>query len=253
MRTFRLLAFAAIIMMPSMTWAQCKVEASVDADVISKYVWRGQELSGFAIQPEISLKWQGIHFKAEGSAPLDKDETTEIDLTLGYERWGFNVGVIDCWAKGNDSQDRYFYYKNDGGHQLEANIGYTCKYGSLQAYTIFYGKDAKINGDRAYSTYIELTVPFQLGTVDWELKAGVTPMESSGWTTDRVVKTIWGDATVKDPHYSYAEGFACNVASLRATKEARIGSLSLPVFAELNTNPYLKKANLIFGVTIRPF
>lgn len=254
MKPFKVLAIAATMMMPYTTWAQSKIEATLDADIVSQYLWRGHEMSGLAIQPEIGLKWQGIKFSIEGSKSIIEDENTEIDVSLGYERWGFNVGVIDYWTKDLDTQNRYFYYdKDDGGHQLEANIGYTCKYGSLQAYTIFFGPDAKINGDKAYSTYIELSVPFTLATLDWVFKAGVTPMESSGYTTDRTVKTIWGDATVKDPHYLYAEGFACNLVSIRATKEARIGNLNLPVFAELHTNPYLKKAHLLFGVTLKPF
>lgn len=254
MKSFKALALAAIMVMPLTTWAQDELETTVDADIVSQYMWRGTEQSGFAIQPEIGLKWQGLKFSIDGSVPFKHEETTEINITLGYERWGFNVGVIDYWTKDVDVQNRYFYYdKENGGHQFEANLGYTCKYGSLQAYTIFYGPDAKINGDRAYSTYVELSVPFKFGTLDWEFKAGITPMESAGYTTDRTVKTIWGDVGVKDPHYTYAEGFACNLASIRATKEARIGNLSLPIFAELHTNPYLKKANLLFGVTIRPF
>ena len=43
------------------------------------------------------------------------------------------------------------------------------------------------------------------------------------------------------------------MASLRATKELRLKKVNIPVFAELHTNPYLKTAALVAGVSIKPF
>ena len=38
--------------------AQDKVETSVGADVMSGYVWRGQELGGVSIQPSLSVGYK---------------------------------------------------------------------------------------------------------------------------------------------------------------------------------------------------
>ena len=243
----------ALTLLPATSWAQKKIESDIQADFVSRYVWRGQDQGGFSIQPEGTIRWQGLSLSAWGTVGLDKDDAREIDVTLGYERWGINIGVTDYWETGIDEQDRYLHFEKKGAHKLEANLGYTCKYGSLQAYTIFWGNDYKIDGKQAYSTYIELSVPFRLGSVDWVAKAGITPMESAGYTTTKTVPTIWGNATVQVPHHTYAEGFACNVASLRATKSATIGSLELPLYGEVIYNPYLNTAHMLFGVTFRPF
>jgi hypothetical protein len=49
----------------------------------------------------------------------------------------------------------------------------------------------------------------------------------------------------------YGESFTCNMASLRATKNLEFKHFSVPVFVELHTNPYLQRANLVLGVTIK--
>ena len=241
-----------VLTAPTVAGAQRRVEGSVSADIISHYMWRGQDRGGFSVQPAMSLGWQGVSLSAFGSTGFSADDVQEIDITLGYERWGINIGVTDYWETGIDEKNRYLFFKEDEcAHQLEGNIGYTCKYFSLQAYTVFWGRDSKWNGDRAYSTYAELSVPFSLGGVDWQLRGGFTPFESAG---ERVPRIVDGQYTGKyDFNYYYAEGFACVEAALRATKTLDIGFSKMPVFAEFNVNPYLQTAQMVFGVTIQPF
>jgi hypothetical protein len=175
-------------------------------------------------------------------------------VTLGYSLFGFNIGVIDYWTADVDLRNRYFFFKGEKEcpHQLEANIGYTCKYGSLQAYTMVYGNDYKIDGDRAYSTYVELSVPFRLGGLDWDARVGVTPMESAGTTYKEQIVTESGQTkNVTRGDWMYGESFTCNMASIRATKELEFKHFSVPVFMELHTNPYLQRANFILGVAIK--
>lgn len=227
-----------------------EVESYVDIDLVSHYMWRGQDKGGISIQPEAYVSWSGLTFKLEGSTGIEPSDIKKLDVTLGYEFGGLNIGVIDRWTSGIDKNDRYFYYEKKGAHQLEANIGYSWKYGSLQAYTIFMGNDYLISGKHAYSTYVELNVPFKLGGIDWMASVGGTPFESAGYleifeTPDQETHAV--------PHYFYAEGPACVVASLRATKTIDMGFAHVPVFAELNTNPYLQKATFLCGLTIAPF
>lgn len=248
---FKAIVVMIVLMLPTTAGAQKRVEGSVSADVISHYIWRGQDRGGFSVQPAMSASWQGLSLGVFGSTGFSSDDAQEIDVTLGFERWGVNIGVTDYWETGIDENNRYLHIEKEGAHQLEGNIGYTCKYFSLQAYTIFWGKDRKWNGDRAYSTYVELGVPFRLGGVDWQLRGGFTPFESAG---DRTPKVENGYYTGKyDYNYFYAEGFACVEAALRATKTLDIGFSKMPVFAEVNINPYLQTAQMVFGVTIQPF
>lgn len=245
----------AVLTIPMAVYAQDKVEATVGADFVSHYVWRGQDRGGFSIQPDATVSWKGLYAGMFGNAGFDADDVKEIDLTLGYRRWGFNIGVTDYWQTGIDENDRYFYYDaRKGPHQYEGNIGYTCKYFELQAYTIFWGNDYKISGDQAYSTYIELGIPFNLGGAKWDLKAGVTPFESAGTAVETELSTIPNNSVKRVvKYYDYADSFSCISASLRVTKELDLGFSKIPVFAELNANPYMRTAHCIFGFRVQPF
>ena len=248
------LALAAFTFLPSAISAQDKIEATVSADLVSHYMWRGTDMAGASFQPELNLAWKGLSLDVSGSTPLEKDGgVTEIDASLSYSLFGFNIGVTDYWTGDVDKENRYFHYggKWDCPHQLEGNIGYTCKYGSLQAYTMFYGNDYKIDGSRAFSTYIELSVPFRAGGLDWDIRAGVTPMESAGTTHEETIVTETGKTKkVTRGDWLYGESFTCNMASVRATKNLTFRNFKVPVYVELHTNPYLQRANLVLGVSI---
>jgi len=248
------LAVITLISLATPTMAQDDVEASVEAALVSKYMWRGRDLGGISLQPAASVSWQGLTLTASGSTGFNKDDGEEIDLQLGYSLNGFNIGVIDYWHTGVDTEDRYMKFDRDEGpHSIEGYLGYECRYFGLYAYTMFWGPDQKVNGDRAYSTYIEATVPFRLGGLDWKLKAGITPFESGSQKVKKVAQTILGLESLWVDDYLYAEGPACVMASIRATKQLRLGNVKLPVFAEIHANPYLQRTNMLLGITVIPF
>lgn len=248
----------ALMLLPTTLMAQENdnndVEAYVQASLVSHYMWRGIDMAGISIQPEAGVSWRGLSLTASGSAGFDKDDLQEIDLTLNYEKWGFNIGVTDYWSTGIDEKNRYFYYADKKTpHQLEANIGYSCKYGSLQAYTMFWGNDFKANGDRAYSTFIELSVPFRAGGLDWDVRAGVTPMESAGTKSIFVPEGAIEGFGIIQYDYLYGGKFTCNMASIRATKTLAYKNVKIPVFAELHANPELKTARFLVGINLVAF
>lgn len=255
MRIIRLLLSALTLLTTLPTAAQDELEANVQVDFVSKYMWRGQELGHISIQPMAGLSWRGLGFSVSGSTGLDKDDSDEIDVTLGYEYSGFNVGLTDYWTSGQDydGRDRYFFFdKAESAHQLEANIGYSCQWFSLQAYTFVWGNDFKydtyrdskyrVNGKRAFSTYIELGIPFYMAGLDWDIKAGVTPFKSA------CTRDIREDST-----YYYADKLAFVMASARATKNFELGDMKVPVFAEFHANPYTQKAFFLVGISVIPF
>ena len=51
--------------------AQDEVEASVGADLVSGYIWRGQDLGGVSIQPSLSVAYKGFSLGAWGSAGIE--------------------------------------------------------------------------------------------------------------------------------------------------------------------------------------
>ena len=255
MKKTKLWALAALVMLPLAATAQKELEATLEADIVSHYIWRGQDLSRLSIQPKAGISWQGLSFTAEGSSGLQANDYREIDLTLGYELGPINIGVTDMWCTGIDAEDRYLYYDPEkGAHKFEGNLGFTCKYFSLQGYCMFWGNDYKIKtGERAYSTYLELSVPFKISDLKFKVTVGGTPMESGGWWEVMERETELGVRETNNRVYEYAEGPACTFAALRCTKELDLGDLRLPIYAEVSANPYLAKAYMFFGVTLKPW
>ena len=216
--------------------AQDTLETTIGTDVVSQYVWRGQDLGGVSVQPTLGLAYKGLSLSAWGSAGLSNPaDTREFDLTLAYTVGGFNIGVTDYWFNaGLDPLNRYFAYAADcTNHVFEANIGYDFGFASLQWYTNFAGNDGLTPTEkRAYSSYVEVNVPFVLGGVDWTATAGAVP-----FATD-----FYG-----------VEGFGVVNVALTASKDIRItDSFSIPVFAQVAANPYSKNAFFVFGITLRP-
>lgn len=231
----KILSLAMGLVMGMTALAQDKMETTVGGDVVSNYVWRGQDLGSAALQPTLGVGYKGLSLSAWGSCPLaDAADTKEMDLTLAYCVGGLNIGVTDYWfSAGLDPEARYFKYDAHGtNHVFEANIGYDFGFASLQGFTNFSGNDYKADGERAYSCYVEVAVPFRLATVDCTATAGVVPNESALYGTS---------------------GFAVTNLALKATKDIKLtDSFSIPVFGQLVGNPCAQKAYLAFGLTLRP-
>jgi hypothetical protein len=219
------------------TYAQETVETTISSDVVSSYIWRGQDLGSAAIQPTLGVGYKGLSLSAWGSYGIaDPADTKEFDLTLAYTIGGLNIGITDYWfnAGGLDPDGRYFKYDAHGtNHVFEANVGYDFGFASVQWYTNFTGNDGiNKDGKRAYSSYAEIAVPFKLATVDWTARAGAVPY----------CTTFYGTT-----------GFAVTHLSLQATKDIKVtDAFSIPVFGQVIANPCTQKAYLVLGLTLRP-
>lgn len=223
-RAIALLAIA----MPFTAKAQDKVEASVGMDIVSGYVWRGQDLGGVSLQPGASVAYKGFSLAAWGSVGFESSDAKEFDLTLGYSTRGFSVSVTDYWF---NSGPGYFHYgARNTAHVFEAQVGYDFGPVAVNWYTNFAGADGvKADGDRAYSSYISVAAPFKLGGLDWTAEVGATP-----WETD-----FYG-----------ASGFAVCDVSLGASKSIKItDSFSLPLFAKATWNPCSEGAYFVAGLS----
>ena len=233
----KILIITAILFTAAVTAkAQDTLETTIGTDVVSQYVWRGQDLGGVSVQPTLGIGYKGLSLSAWGSAGLSNPaDTREFDLTLAYTIGGFNIGVTDYWFNaGLDPLNRYFAYAADcTNHVFEANVGYDFGFASLQWYTNFAGNDGLTPAEkRAYSSYVEVNVPFVLGGVDWTATAGAVP-----FATD-----FYG-----------VEGFGVVNVALTASKDIRITDLfSIPVFAQVAANPYSRDAFFVFGITLQP-
>ena len=73
----------ACSMAVGMATAQEKLETTLNADVVSQYMWRGIQLGGAAVQPTLGVSWKGLSLSAWGSVGIARaEDMREIDLTL---------------------------------------------------------------------------------------------------------------------------------------------------------------------------
>lgn len=224
------------MVMSMTTFAQDKIETTICGDIVSSYIWRGQDLGSAAVQPTLGVGYKGLSLTAWGSYGfVNTDDAKEFDLTLAYTVGKLNIGITDYWTSkdGQDPDGRYFKYDAHGtNHVFEANIGYDFGFASIQWFTNFAGNDYKADGKRAYSSYAEVVVPFKLSTIDWTATVGAVPYTSEVYKTN---------------------GFAVTNVALKATKDIKItDSFSIPVFGEIAANPCSQKAYLVFGFTLQP-
>ena len=204
-----------------------KVSAAIGADLVNQYIWRGQDLGNVSLQPTLGVEWKGLNLSTWGSVGIaDAKDTKELDFILSYANKGFQVGLTDYWF----SAGKYFQYRNSKTtHIFEAFVGYDFKYLSATWYTNFAGDDGlNKNGNRAYSSYLELAAPFHLGGLEWNAVVGVVPWRTTLYKTD---------------------GFAVTNISLKASKVFKIKEkYELPLYVGLTTNPDSQKFYLLCGI-----
>ena len=228
------------VLLPAAAAAQDKVEASVGADLVSGYIWRGQELGDVSIQPSASVSWKGLSLTAWGSASWGREYAKEFDLTLGYAVKGFSVSVTDYsfskganFKTGEDIDGKYFHFGSWSTlHVYEAQVGYDFGFLAVNWYTNIGGNDGrKPDGKRAYSSYLSLSAPFSWAGLDWNATVGATPWETSFYNGG-------------------SGGFAVSEVSLQAEKSIRITErFSLPLFAKVIWNPAMERGFFVAGMS----
>lgn len=234
-------AIAAIsISCAGFAWDFPGFEWSVGADITSAYLWRGLNLGGLAIQPDVSIGYGGLKLETWANiSPKDykfKEIAPELDLTLSYSIVGLTVGVNHQYYF---DKTKFFDWRmptleqyNNGdyaGNQTEVfaefNLGdiledvpfhigwYT--YVAGDDYAEQYAEDGEtvIGIKRAYSSYFDVSYDFGL-----PLGFSITPT---------VGMSPW-----KGMYNYYDEGFSVNNISLKLNWEFEGGDhFALDVYA----------------------
>ncbi len=212
-----------------------KAEADAGVDLVSRYLWRGLNLSSSpAIQPYAEVSAGNFTIGAWGSYTFESSSNQEVDLYVGYQLNHLNLMLFDyvLTADSIAGVGNFFDYKSgDAPHALEAvltvgdfdNIPF-----SLTTGVFFYGNDYNLKGDRAYSTYIEL---------GYDLSIGHQPMHAfAGFTTHEGM---------------YSNGFGCVNLGMTISKEISVTEhFSLPLSATLALNPDAENMFLVIGLSL---
>lgn len=202
-------------------------------DVVSSYVWRGQDCGGLSIQPSATLTHDktGLSFGVWASAELFENRTfanmAEFDLNMSWAYKGLVIGLTDYnFCAGND-YFRAWTFNGNSSHNLEANLCYDFGLLALSWNTCLTGADYNADGDRSYSTYIEASSPFELGGVNCTGTIGILPWE--------------------DGFISGGSNHGFNVVNLSLKAEKEIGKI--PVFGQIVVNPQKESTYFVVGVS----
>jgi hypothetical protein len=197
-------------------FSSAQTKTDLGASLVSKYIWRGQDLGGFSIQPSLTVSRSGFYIGAFGSIGLDENDKKELDLYTGFKLERLTIGFTDYYATPTGTKYGNWNMK-DGNHVGEVGIGYDLRLLAVNAYVDVYG-------DKDYSPYVEASAPFHLGGVDFNAAAGVVPVKSIYYGTD---------------------GFSLTNVSLRANKSIK----GIPLFGQIVLNPSADAAYFVAGIT----
>ncbi|MDR2384389.1 MAG: hypothetical protein LBD80_01815 [Tannerella sp.] len=226
---FRWLSVLAIALSTSFSTINAQgLGASAGGEIVSSYIWRGQDLGGVSIQPTATVSLGDFSITAWGSIGLESYDTKEFDFTFGYAKNGFSAAITDYWF---NTVNSYFDYDDEStAHMIEATVGYDFGPAAVVFNTYFAGADyySKDSKKRSYSTYIEASVPFVISDVNFKAEFGLTPWEGL-----------------------YSDKFNVVNVGIKAGKELKISdSFSLPVFTKISFNPNSEKCWFVFGITL---
>lgn len=211
------------------------VSADLSVDLVSRYVWRGINLSESpAIQPAISINYKGLSFGTWASYTFSREALQEVDLFLSYQTRFVTFTLNNYYNPVDSLGFAGNYFELSGSrtpHILEGLITLNGPENfpvSLTAATMFWGNDRDADDKNLFSTYLELAYPFAINENQANIFLGVTP--ANGF---------------------YYNKFGLVNLGLSVSKDIKItDTFSLPIKGSFCVNPALEKVFLIFSITL---
>ena len=208
--------------------------ASVGADVVSRYVWRGADFGeSMAVQPGLTFAFGNFEAGAWGSYSISASGAgaNENDLWASYtistdNGASFSLGFTDYYFPSPDAE---YGFRNADAHTLELSLGIS----GPESFPIsLYGGMLVYNDDDS-SVYIEAGLPVSsIEGVDLGLVAGMVTGASGFYGT---------------------EGAGLINVGISAGSEVEItDSFALPVSVSWIVNPDADRSYLVFGMSLAP-
>lgn len=235
MKRTLLLVILTALFVPLM--AQKRVQAYIQADLVSAYLWRGQKNAGVSFQPVLGLKWRGLHFYVWGneqlSPPSGQPVKHEIDFFLKYSvTKNLTVGFKDVYVNTRGTGFFSFGSIPHAANGLDVLLAYDFRYVNLEWTTTIAGYDGyNHSGKRSYGSYLIVNAPFTLAWLDWNAQVGIVPYYCSRYSDD------------------VSSGFHVNMCALKASHTftfPRCG-ITLTPYTQLMVNPSSRKAYFQLG------
>jgi len=237
------LLFFIILSLSRYAVAQDKNEKmlQVHADIVSSFVWRGLLVDLQPnIQPVLSFSRSGFEIGSWGSTNFS-GTYKEFDMYAQYSFSGFSIGVNDYYWPADWHERNYFMYDHDKtAHIFEGFINYTAadKFPlSIMVSTWFFGDDkysatefpddSSKWGEQRYSTYFELSYPFNISENSLEVFIGAIPDKNA-----------------------YGNGPGVINAGVTGSRSVKITEhFELPIKIQLLANPQAEKIYMVLGIS----
>ena len=206
--------------------------ASIGADIVSRYVWRGLDFGeSMSVQPGLTLGLGGLEFGAWGSYSISASgagaNENDFWVTYTYEASSgasVAVGMTDYYFPG----PRAVGYRHAEAHTQEVSVAVS----GSEAFPVSLYAGLVLDDDKP--VYFEASVPFTVGDVELGIHAGAVSGESRFYAT---------------------EGFALVSLGIAASKELAItDSFAPPVSVSYIVNPSeaVNRAYLVFALSLFP-
>jgi hypothetical protein len=211
-----------------------KINADLSVDFVSRYVWRGINLSESpSIQPNLAFSYRGLSLGTWASYSFARETFQEVDLFITYETDHLAFTVNDYYNPLDTigfSGD-YFQLKNKSTrHTIEGMvtmIGSESFPISLTGGIMFYGNDKGDDGKNLYSTYIELSYAAAIRNIEVTPFVGITP--AKGY---------------------YGSEFSIINLGVTVVKNIEISDkFQLPLKGSFIVNPEQEKVYFVIGIT----
>lgn len=187
MRKFNTVLFMAVLGMTGSGWAEGDVSVEVTADVFSKYVWRGQNVTDdWVFQPGVSGTYRGLTAGFWGSLDLTNEndqrgEFIEYDWYLDYSGQitdviGYSVGAI-------------YYYLPSADATAELYWGFNLDVPASPSITVYH------DVDEADGMYVSLGVGHSIEATK-KIPVGIDFGAAIGWGNKKYNQYYWSTDTV---------------------------------------------------------
>jgi uncharacterized protein (TIGR02001 family) len=209
--------------------------ASIGADIVSRYVWRGLDFGeSMSVQPGLTFSLGGgLEFGAWGSYSISASgagaNENDLWVTYSYEASSgasFAVGMTDYYFPG----PRALGFRDGDAHTQEVSVAVS----GTEAFPVSLYAGMVLDDDKP--VYFEASVPFAVGDAEVGLHAGAVSGESAFYAT---------------------EGFALvNLGITASTELAITDSFAPPVSVSYIVNPSDSdsgnRAFLVFALSLSP-
>jgi len=168
--------------------AEDEVSLGASADVMSKYVWRGQNLvDDWVLQPGAYVGYKGFTASFWGNLDLTDEngyqgEFSEIDLTLDYSRQMPGIDILS-YSLGFINYD--FPIKDGLDDTWEIYWGLGLDVLTSPSVTVYH------DVDEAAGTYVSFGIGHSIENLN-DLGIGVDLGASIGWGSSGYNKSYWG-------------------------------------------------------------